>query len=45
MPALGAECDVDFQLGDRTPTTCENALKGFCMLLEKEQLEIPAACK
>ena len=41
MPAQGAECDVDFQLGD----PCENALKGFRMLIEKKQLEIPSACK
>ena len=42
---MGAECDVAFQLGDRTTSTCANSVKGMQMLLTEQKIPIPPECK
>ena len=45
MPLLGAQCDVAFQLGDRSTSTCTSSVKGMQMLLGQKKIPIPPECK
>jgi len=45
MPLLGTTCDVAFQLGDRSTSTCANSVKGMQMLLAEKKIPIPSECK
>lgn len=43
--AEGKPCDVTYELGDRTATTCERTLSGFRKLFEVKALPLPASCR
>jgi hypothetical protein len=45
MERVGSRCDLRIQLGSRDERQCEDALKGFVMLLEREGLAIPPECR
>ena len=45
MPLMGAKCDVAFQLGDRSTSTCTSSVKGMQMLLTQQKIPIPSECK
>jgi len=45
MPLMGAECDVAFQLGDRSTATCTNSVKGMQMLLADQKIPVPPECR
>jgi len=45
MPLMGAQCDVAFQLGDRSTATCTNSVKGMQMLLADQKIPIPPECR
>jgi hypothetical protein len=45
MPLMGGTCDVAFQLGDRSTSTCTSSVTGMKILLAQQKIPIPPECK
>lgn len=45
MPLLGAECNVEVELGDRSASTCTNGIRAMREILSARHIEAPGECR